>query len=83
MTAALAIGLAALFLSQRAWILDPGRAIKEFHHSRWTTKDGAPAQIYAMAQTVDGWLWLGTSTGLYRFDGIEFQRFKPQLVKLD
>nr|WP_307766658.1 triple tyrosine motif-containing protein [Duganella aquatilis] len=29
-----------------------------------------------MAQTADGWLWIGSSTGLYRFDGFRFQRFE-------
>ncbi len=27
-----------------------------------------------MAQTSDGWFWLGSSTGLYRFDGVHFER---------
>ena len=31
-----------------------------------------------MAQTTDGYLWLGTATGLFRFDGIRFQAYKPQ-----
>jgi signal transduction histidine kinase/ligand-binding sensor domain-containing protein len=30
-----------------------------------------------MAQGADGWLWLGTSTGLYRFDGVRFAKFVP------
>lgn len=28
-----------------------------------------------MAQTSDGFLWLATSGGLFRFDGVEFERF--------
>lgn len=31
-----------------------------------------------MAQTIDGFLWLGTSDGLYRFDGATFERFEPR-----
>ncbi|SKB27476.1 sensor histidine kinase [Luteibacter sp. 22Crub2.1] len=38
----------------------------------WGGRDGAPGDINAMAQTSDGWLWLGTSSGLYRFDGKAF-----------
>jgi signal transduction histidine kinase/ligand-binding sensor domain-containing protein len=45
-----------------------------WHHTAWTAADGAPAQISAMAQTRDGWLWLGTADGLYRFDGVAFER---------
>ena len=48
--------------------------IKDFRHTIWTLKDGAPAEIWSIAQTVDGWLWLGTPTGLYRFDGVHFER---------
>lgn len=38
----------------------------------WKARDGAPGDIRAMAQTTDGWLWLGTSSGLFRFDGRTF-----------
>ncbi|WP_181791363.1 sensor histidine kinase [Myxococcus llanfairpwllgwyngyllgogerychwyrndrobwllllantysiliogogogochensis] len=48
--------------------------LRDFHHTAWTQKDGAPSGIWAMAQTVDGWLWLGTASGLYRFDGVRFER---------
>src|ERR1700689_3531556 len=43
----------------------------------WTYKDGAPGDIQALAQTNDGFLWLGSATGLFRFDGTRFERFKP------
>src|SRR5262249_53428891 len=43
----------------------------------WTAKDGAPSGIRALAQTVDGYLWLGTRSGLYRFDGVSFVRYEP------
>jgi signal transduction histidine kinase/ligand-binding sensor domain-containing protein len=48
----------------------------DYHHSSWTSQDGAPAEIKSMAQTPDGWLWLGTPTGLYRFDGVRFSRYE-------
>jgi signal transduction histidine kinase/ligand-binding sensor domain-containing protein len=43
-----------------------------FHHVAWTSEQGAPAGIWGMAQTPDGWLWLSTGSGLYRFDGVSF-----------
>lgn len=49
--------------------------LANYYHSVWTIKDGAPAAITTMAQTRDGWLWLGTPSGLYRFDGIRFAKF--------
>lgn len=41
----------------------------------WTPQQGAPDGITSLAQTADGFLWIGASTGLYRFDGIRFQQF--------
>ena len=45
-----------------------------YSHRAWTAAQGAPAQIQAITQTHDGWLWLSTPTGLYRFDGVRFDR---------
>jgi PAS domain S-box-containing protein len=41
----------------------------------WTFKDGAPAEIECLAQTNDGFLWLGGEDGLFRFDGTRFEPF--------
>ena len=54
------------------------RTIGQFVHTSWSAKDGAPSSIYALAQTPDGFLWLGTMQGLYRFDGVSFERYAPQ-----
>ena len=43
----------------------------------WGPRDGAPGAISALAQTADGFLWIAASTGLYRFDGMNFERFRP------
>lgn len=48
-----------------------------FRRRLWTTEAGTPADIWAMAQGKDGYLWLGTGSGLYRFDGVRFERFVP------
>jgi ligand-binding sensor domain-containing protein len=45
-------------------------------HDTWTFKDGAPEYIQALAQTGDGFLWLGTPNGLFRFDGSRFEPFR-------
>ena len=57
--------------------LDPQKAISQFVHTVWTDREGAPQNIQALAQTRDGYLWLGTPTGLYRFDGARFALFEP------
>ena len=56
--------------------LDPGRSLNQFHHTAWTAKDGVPGQITALAQTKGGYLWLATQTGLFRFDGLRFERYE-------
>jgi len=58
--------------------IDRDQKLADLHHTAWTFKDGAPSEIYALAQTTDGFLWLGTATGLFRFDGIRFEPYKPQ-----
>jgi signal transduction histidine kinase/ligand-binding sensor domain-containing protein len=45
----------------------------QFQHSTWSATRGAPADIWAFAQSSDGYLWLGTGEGLYRFDGVRFE----------
>ncbi|WP_436041160.1 sensor histidine kinase [Pseudoxanthomonas sp. LjRoot143] len=51
----------------------------EYHRSTWSQRDGAPPDIWALAQDPGGALWLGTGIGLYRFDGIGFERYNaPQ-----
>ncbi|HEX5342539.1 MAG TPA: triple tyrosine motif-containing protein [Duganella sp.] len=72
---ALAVLLAAHFLCGRAFALNPEVRLRDYHHAAWRSKDGAPSEIKAMAQTPDGWLWLGSSSGLYRFDGVRFERY--------
>jgi ligand-binding sensor domain-containing protein len=47
-------------------------------HESWTFKDGAPEAVEALAQTADGYLWLGSQSGLFRFDGIRFEPFRSQ-----
>ncbi len=54
------------------------RTIAQFAHTAWGPKDGAPSVIEALAQSVDGYLWMGSHDGLYRFDGVVFERYQPQ-----
>jgi len=66
--------LALFCLSGTLCALEPDRAITQYVRESWTTREGAPAgTITAIAQTPDGYLWLGTrGQGLVRFDGINF-----------
>jgi PAS domain S-box-containing protein len=44
-------------------------------HASWTFNEGAPAEVQCLAQTNDGFLWLGGPNGLFRFDGTRFESF--------
>ena len=74
---AIIAGIAAALFAQPGQALDPGQSLDQLRHSRWTLKDGAPGNVRALAQGKDGYLWLGASTGLYRFDGLRFERILP------
>lgn len=52
----------------------PVYEVQQMHHTGWRSLDGAPGPVVALAQTQDGWLWVGTLTGLFRFDGVRFER---------
>src|SRR5262245_39026884 len=55
----------------------PNQIRPSLAHRFWGVQDGAPDEIASVAQTADGYLWLGTASGLYRFDGMRFERFRP------
>ena len=61
--------------------LDPSRALTQYVHRIWQVPQGLPqAAIYSIWQTHDGYLWLGTQTGLVRFDGVRFTTFDSPSV---
>lgn len=45
-----------------------------YFHTGWMPSDGAPGDIHGIVQDAEGWLWIASSTGLYRFDGHAFER---------
>jgi signal transduction histidine kinase/ligand-binding sensor domain-containing protein len=58
--------------------VDPGTRLSQYAHTAWRIQDGffsgAPN---AITQTADGYLWIGTQNGLFRFDGVRFTGFAP------
>ncbi|QNI32830.1 hypothetical protein H7849_02185 [Alloacidobacterium dinghuense] len=67
-----------VFLCVPLYGIDRDRSLNQLYHTAWTHLEGAPGEVRALAQTADGYLWLGTATGLFRFDGIRFEPYKPQ-----
>ncbi len=83
----MARGLFVLFLVIgefcRLAALNPSKALTQYSISHWTQEQGLPQNtISAIAQTADGYLWLGTDEGLARFDGYEFVVFSRDTGKL-
>ncbi len=66
---------AVWLFAANALALDRERSLAQLHHTAWTARDGAPSQVWALAQTRDGYLWIGGATGLFRFDGVTFERY--------
>ena len=66
--------LILLFASADALLgLDPSKHIDQYGHGVWTSQHGLPGNaVYQILQTPDGYLWIRTSTGLVRFDGVRF-----------
>jgi len=70
-------GYLALSLVNPANALSPNKAISQYLREEWSAEQGFPGgKVYAIAQTPDGYLWIGTEKGLVRFDGLRFQLFE-------
>jgi signal transduction histidine kinase/ligand-binding sensor domain-containing protein len=77
----------AAWVASAAWILmgahpcaaSEADAFAGYTRHVWQASDGLPEQtVQAFAQTRDGYLWIGTSGGLVRFDGVHFTVFDRQ-----
>ncbi|UNK47934.1 histidine kinase [Lysobacter sp. S4-A87] len=53
------------------------RRFAHYVHQRWIGSE-APVPVVAMAQGRDGYLWLATGDGLFRFDGIRFEQIEDE-----
>jgi ligand-binding sensor domain-containing protein/signal transduction histidine kinase len=65
---------AAVSLVCPAHAIDPNRTIAQYMQDRWSGDRGFPGgSVTALAQSGDGYLWIGTDKGLVRFDGSSFR----------
>lgn len=61
-----------------AHALDPTLRLSQYGHTAWRLQDGVfNGQPESIAQTTDGYLWIGTHDGLVRFDGVRFTPWTP------
>src|SRR5262245_19080698 len=59
-----------------ACLLFTGAAFAHYRFDHWTADNGLPqSSIHAIHMARDGYLWLATSDGLVRFDGVRFTVF--------
>jgi len=59
--------------------LDPRSHISQYGHSVWRVQDGYfGGTPTAITQTTDGYVWVRTYSGLFRFDGVQFVRWSAQ-----
>lgn len=66
--------LSVLLYASRLGALDPDKPVDHYLVSKWGTAQGLPADtVNAIVQTPDGFLWLGTNKGLFRFDGMTLE----------
>jgi ligand-binding sensor domain-containing protein len=69
-------GLAAAYFAGTAQALDPNREMSQYIRDQWGVEQGFPGgAVYAIAETNDGYLWIGAEEGLFRFDGLTFRLF--------
>jgi ligand-binding sensor domain-containing protein/signal transduction histidine kinase len=74
--ATIAAGVYFLFLFPAAVALPVDAPSAGYTERTWQMQDGLPEQVVqAFAQTVDRYLWIGTTGGLLRFDGERFLTF--------
>jgi Two component regulator propeller len=68
----------SLLLPSRSHALTPDRDIAQYAHHSWKIDDGYfGSNPYSLAQDNDGYLWIGTDHGLYRYDGGQFSLWNP------
>jgi ligand-binding sensor domain-containing protein/signal transduction histidine kinase len=73
----LLVALALVCFANSARALSSHKAISQYIRDEWGAEQGFPGgPIYAIAQTPDGYLWIGAEKGLVRFDGLHFRLFK-------
>ena len=73
----LAAAILMLAFAGDALCLDPRLRLTQYVHTSWTQSEGSLVPgVYAVAQTADGYLWLGTARGLLRFDGLHIVPWK-------
>lgn len=73
-TSPLWLAACLLFFQLSCWAEIPSPLLADFTHTAWGRLQDGPVDVLKITQTTDGWLWVATATGLFRFDGVRFER---------
>lgn len=71
------LAFAALACAAAGWALDPSVGVTQYAVQLWRGEGLPSAAPTCMLQTRNGFIWMGTSQGLVRFDGTRFDLFNP------
>jgi ligand-binding sensor domain-containing protein len=52
----------------------PAPLLADYTHTAWGGLQDAPVDVLKLVQSTNGWLWIATATGLYRYDSVQFER---------
>ncbi|MGB2628508.1 MAG: two-component regulator propeller domain-containing protein [Candidatus Acidiferrum sp.] len=73
----LLIGFIGACCALTARAIDSHRLLSQYMRDHWGSEKGfTGGTVTAIAQTADGYLWIGTERGLIRFDGLSFHAFQ-------
>jgi signal transduction histidine kinase/ligand-binding sensor domain-containing protein len=71
------IPLVCLFLTP-VFALSVDKQISQYAHAAWRIQDGIfSGSPLAITQTTDGYIWVGTQSGILRFDGVRYVPWTP------
>ncbi len=72
--------VAGICLVNVACALDSAKAVSQYVHDKWGANRGfLGGTVFAICQSEDGYLWIGTERGLVRFDGFSFSLIQRPL----
>jgi ligand-binding sensor domain-containing protein len=67
-----------LLPARTAVALNPSLDVSQYAHTAWSLRSGElNGHPTSLAQTTDGYVWLGTEFGVLRFDGARFVPWRP------
>ncbi len=73
------IAVALVLVATPARAVDPAHAITQYAHRVWRIGDaGLNSPPYSIAQDHDGYIWLGAASGLYTFNGVNFEPWRDR-----